>query len=134
MTVFSHYELQKSLYETLTGDSALMNLVGGIYDRVPDDADFPYVTLGEMRGRDWSCKTFSGMQYDIQIHVWSREGGRKECAQSMERIHALLHEQSPAVEGQECIVLRFVSSDIQLENDGWNYHGHMQFIALLAAV
>lgn len=131
MPAVNHFSLQKALYETLTGDVTLMDLITDIYDRVPDAADFPYVTVGSLRARDWSSKTHTGMEYTVQINVWSREGGRKESADIMGRIYTLLHDQPLTVEGQTLISIRFVSSDILLEKDGWSYHGILQFTALL---
>ena len=51
----------------------------------------------------------------------------------MERLHALLHQASLSVTGQALVLMRFTGSAITLENDGWTYHGTMQFRALLQA-
>lgn len=108
-----------------------MALVDGVYDRVPDDADFPYVTLGDIGIRDWSGKTFSGSQCSLQLHIHSREGGRKQSMEIMERLYSLLHDNNISVSGQNMVMMRFLSSDIVLEQDGWSYHGNMRFSLLL---
>lgn len=133
MPAFSYLALQTSIYATLIGDATLMGLVEGVYDRVPDNADFPYVTIGDMQGKDWSSKTFSGCQYTIEIHVYSREGGRTEAATIMGRIYTLLHGQALSVSGQTMILMQYISGDIALETDGWSYHGHIRFNTLLQA-
>ena len=131
MADFSHFALQKAIYETLTADSTLMALVEGIYDRVPQDCAFPYISIGEAKIADWSTKTTTGTEQLISLYVCSREGGRKQAATIMERIHTLLHNASPAVDGQALISLRFVGSSIELESDGWTYRGMVQLRALL---
>ncbi|MDP2124787.1 MAG: DUF3168 domain-containing protein, partial [Parvibaculum sp.] len=47
--------LQKAVYAALSADTVLAALVAArIYDNPPDDAGFPYLTLGENEMRDWS--------------------------------------------------------------------------------
>jgi hypothetical protein len=132
MAVFSQHPLQKAIYQTLSGDATLMGLVTGVYDRPPQGSAFPYITLGESEGRDWSTKTTSGMEQIVSQHVWSREGGRKQASLIMERIHTLLHDAGLSVEGQTLISLRFSASSLNLENDGWTYHGILRFRAFMA--
>ncbi len=133
MSGFSHYPLQQAIYQKLTEDNALMTQISGVFDRPPQDSSFPYVTIGESSGRDWSTKTSTGMEHLITLHVWSREGGRKQAANIMERIHALLHQGSLTVTGQILLMMRFTASTIQLENDGWTYRGSMQLTIVLEA-
>lgn len=133
MSGFSHLPLQQSIYETLTGDTVIMNLVAGIFDRPPQGGEFPYVSIGESAITDRSTKTTDGTEQMVMLHVWSREGGRTQAATIMERIYALLHQADLTVTGQTCILIRFVSSKLMLENDGFTYHGTMQFRALLEA-
>ena len=133
MANFSHAPLQQAIYQRLTGDSALMALVSGVFDRPPEGTPFPYVTLGESMGSDWSTKTTTGMEHHLSLHIWSREGGRKEAATIMERLHTLLHQTNLSVSGQTLVMIRFTASAIALEDDGWTYHGRMDFHALLQA-
>lgn len=133
MSSFSHYHLQTAIYQALTGDAALMSLVTAVYDRPPQGTGFAYITIGESAGSDWSSKTTGGMEHIIAVHVWSREGGRRQAAVIMERVHTLLHRADVAVSGQTLVMMRFVASEIVLENDGWTYHGVMQFRVLLEA-
>jgi len=133
MANFSHYPLQKSIYQTLTGDTELMALLTGVFDRPPQGTAFPYVTLGESIGSDWSTKTTTGTEQLVTLHIWSREGGRKEAATIMERLHTLLHQADLSVDGQDLVSIQFASSGITLETDGYTYQGIMRFQALLEA-
>ena len=133
MAIFSHYPLQKSIYETLTSDTTLMALVSGVFDRTPQGTAFPYVMLGESAGSDWSTKTTNGMEQNVILHVWSRQGGRTEAANIMARIHTLLHHANLNVDGQTLVLIQFTGSNITLENDGFTYQGIMRFQALLEA-
>ena len=51
MSVDSSWELQKAIYGALTGDSALMAMITGVHDHVPQDTAYPYVTIGEGAAR-----------------------------------------------------------------------------------
>lgn len=131
MSGFSHISFQQSVYALLNGDSALLALVQGVYDRPPQGSAFPYITIGESGISDWSTKTSTGTQHMLQLHVWSRNGGRKEAAIIMERLHTLLHLGTMSITGQTLVQIRFVSSDIVLEDDGSTYQGTIRFKALL---
>ncbi|MDE3061210.1 MAG: DUF3168 domain-containing protein [Pseudomonadota bacterium] len=133
MANFSHLPLQEAVYTALTGDSTLMALITGVYDRPPEGTVFPYVTLGESVGADWSNAGTVGMEHVFSVRVWSRQGGRKEAATIMERLHTLLHEANLTVTGQTLVMMKFSASQITLENDGWTYQGIMKFQTYLQA-
>jgi len=131
MSNFSHYALQQSIYQTLMGDTTLMGMLTGVFDRPPQGTAYPYITLGESTITDWSSKTTNGTQQIVMLHIWSREGGRTETATVMNRVYQLLHQANLTVTGQTLVLIRFASSHIGLEDDGWTYQGVMQFKALL---
>lgn len=133
MSGFSHLSLQQSIYQALTGDATLIGLVAGVFDRPPQGGAFPYITLGESAITDRSTKATTGTDHLVTLHIWSREGGRTETATIMERIYVLLHHAALTVSGQTCILSRFAASKLLLEEDGFTYHGSMQFQILLEA-
>lgn len=133
MASFSHYALQKALYQKLTGNTPLMAVVTGIFDRAAQGTAFPYITIGDAVIHDWSTKSATGTQQLVEIHIWSREGGRKQAAEIMDMVYGLLHNGSLTVEAQALVMIRFVSSNLQLESDGWTYHGAMRLRVLLEA-
>ena len=134
MTNFSYYTLQQSVYQLLSGDSTLLTMVSAVYDRPPQGSAYPYITIGESTISDWSTKTTTGTEQIVTLHVWSRNGGRKEAALIMERVYNLLHQANMSVTGQTLVQIRFVSGDILLENDGYTYQGIMRFRAFLESL
>ncbi|MFO0389890.1 MAG: DUF3168 domain-containing protein [Alphaproteobacteria bacterium] len=131
MTIFSHFSLQKAIYELLTGDTALMNLITGVHDKVPENAQFPYVMIGDIACADWASKTTSGMECNALLTVYSREGGRRQAMQIMERLYALMHDADMGVDNHTLVMMRFASSAITLESDGETYRGMMRYKVLL---
>lgn len=134
MGVFNHYAAQKAVYGTLAGDSALMAQVSGIYDFVPAGAAFPYITLGDIKAEDASTATSQASRLKLMLHIYSRERGRKEIDALMERVHFLLHDAMPKVDGYAVANLRYVGSEIGMERDGLTFHGKIRFDALLEKV
>jgi len=133
MAIFSHLPLQKAIYQALTDDVTTMAMITGVYDRPPQGTGFPYITIGESTLNDWSSVVTSGMEQVISIHIWSRNGGRQEAISIMERVYILLHDADLNVDGQSLVLLRFASSAVILEDDGYTYQATMRFRALLEA-
>lgn len=131
MSMFSHFSLQKAIYELLTGDTTLMNLITGVHDKVPENAQFPYVMIGDITCADWASKTTSGMECTMLLTIYSREGGRRQATQIMERLYALMHDANMDVDNHTLVMMRFASSAIVLESDGETYRGMMRYRVLL---
>ena len=129
MANLSHFEIQKAIFQLLISDTTLMNLVDGVYDRVTEGAAYPYVTVGEAVSREWSTKTTNGQQILLTLHIFSRSGGRKQTAEIMDRIYALLHQGTLSLEGHTLVAMRFEFGDITLEQDQLTYHGAIRFRA-----
>ncbi len=111
-----------------------MGLVTGIFDHVPQDTAYPFVTIGEANIRDWSNVETQGTEQNISLHIYSREAGRKQAATIMERIITLLNSANLSVTGQNLRSLRFISSNIVLQDDGLTYKGTLIFRALLCDI
>lgn len=134
MIGFSHYPLHKAIYDTLVNDGALMGMITGVFDRAEQEQVYPYIVIGESAVTDWSTSTTTGTEHRFRINVWSREGGKRETELVMERVYILLHDVALNVGGHNLISIRFLSSDITLESDGWTYAGGMRYRVLLEAV
>ncbi len=98
MTYFNQMPLQRAIFQVLGGDTTLAGMVSGVYDRPMQGTAFPYITFGAWEGQDWSSMTGAGVAFSVLLQVWSREGGHKQAALVMERLHGLLHEASPVLE------------------------------------
>ena len=57
-----------------------------VYDAHPENAVFPYVTMGEITARDWSDKSADGTEVHSTIHIWSQYPGRKEADEMSDAI------------------------------------------------
>ncbi|AVK84447.1 hypothetical protein C3943_13135 [Lysinibacillus sp. B2A1] len=89
-------ELQRAVYQRLSNDAALLNLVAGVYDHVTEDTPFPFVYLGEpILNIDQEVKIEEIAEETIAIHVYhnqatSGEYGNKKVYEIIEAIHEAL--------------------------------------------
>ena len=89
--------LQKTVFDTLDGDSNLQSKVSDVHNFVPQNTTYPYVQVGDDSMADNSTKDLDGNVHSIMIHTWSRYRGDKEAKEIMARIYELLHNSSLSV-------------------------------------
>ena len=123
--------LQKAIYAHLSADTAIVALVGTrLFDNVPGDASFPYLTLGEAQVDDWSTGDEGGSEHFLSLHVFSRAGGRAEAKSILGAARSALHDASLTLEGFQLINLRFLSAETRRESDGATWRGTIRFRAV----
>ena len=133
MSADSSWELQKAVFTALTGDATLMAMITGVHDHVPQDAAFPYVTVGEASVTAYGAVGIVGVETTLVLHVWTRSRGRKEAKLVIAEIHRILHDADLTVTGHDLVWLRFEQSRSLLDADGATYHGIVRFRALTNA-
>jgi hypothetical protein len=123
--------LQKAIYARLADDAALADLVGArIYDNVPGDAGFPYLTLGEATVDDWSDGEAAGAEHRLTLNAYTRGGGRAEAKTIMGGVNAALHDANLTLDGHHLVNLRFVAAETRREADGATWRGTIRFRAV----
>jgi|CXWL01.1.fsa_nt_gi hypothetical protein len=131
MPSLSYYNVQKAIYEKLTGNSQLMALINGVFDNVPQETAFPFVTIGDVFASESSSLGKNGVEQKLSINIWSREAGHKQASVIMDVIYGLLHNGVLTIAGQIIITVRTISSSIRLEDDGWTYHGIINIMVVM---
>lgn len=123
--------LQKAVHAALSADAALAALIAArIYDNPPDDAGFPYLTLGENEMRDWSTGESRGAEHLLSLHAFSRRGGRREAKEILAAVGARLHDAALTLEGHALVNLRLRDSETRREPDGTTWRGTIRFRAV----
>ncbi|MBP0617924.1 DUF3168 domain-containing protein [Jiella mangrovi] len=125
-------ELQQSIFSTLTSDPALTALLGGpkVFDRRPERANFPYLTLGRTAVVDWSTGTEDGAEHILTLHVWAKGGGKAETYAIMDKVAEKLNDTALALEGHHLVNLRLQFAEARREEDSSTYHGILRFRAV----
>jgi len=130
MTMDSMWQLQKAIYDQLSGDAALGVLVNGIYDYVPEGSQSPYVVIGDMKSQGWYNLSSAGTEIDVVIETYDRNRGSKNSLEIMSRICTLLHNVALVLTGHNLVSIRFDSSSVIQEKDGLTYKGVARFKAV----
>lgn len=120
------WALQQAVFSALSGDAGVQALVGNparVFDHVPENTEFPYVTVGEATAVDGSTMAKDGQRHTITLHVWSRARGRKETKQVLAAIHDVLHKGALTIAGHVHAGTVFEFTDTFLDPDGLTYHG-----------
>ena len=128
--------LQQAIFSALTGSTALVNYLGGakIYDDIPEQTPFPYVTIGQSFMVDWSTATDQGREHSFRIHVWSRFSGGTEAQLIAEEIIQVLHDAALVLQDNILVNLRFSSADVLRDRDGKTHHNILRFRAITEPV
>lgn len=91
------YELQVAIVTRLKADAVISGMVGNrIYDRVPDGAPFPYITIGEADETSDDADCIDAFELSIDIDVWSRDPGFKESKEISDAVRKAL--KTPEIE------------------------------------
>jgi len=128
--------LQQAIFTALTGSTTLVNYLGGakIYDDIPEQTPFPYVTIGQSFMADWSTATDQGREHLLRLHVWSRDSGGTEAQLIGEEIISVLHDAALILQDNVLVNLRFTSTDVLRDRDGKTHHSILRFRAVTEPV
>jgi len=142
-------ETQIAIFTQLGTDTTLVGLLGGtvapggdpkVYDFVPDNKSFPYVTLQILPWKDRGNHTDEGLECELQINVFHQPTttnpvrGNKTVQAIQARIDELLHKQSFCIDGWNILGLRRTFVDILTDPDNVTKHGIQRFKLLVGGV
>ncbi|MET0347135.1 MAG: DUF3168 domain-containing protein [Methyloceanibacter sp.] len=133
MTSVQSQTFRKSINQALKASSDLASLLGGvrIYDRPPEPASFPFITLGQSALRDWSAGSEDGADQRLTVHVWSPFGGKKHMQDIIKAVRTSLNDW-PLAAGRERITLNHEFSEARLDPEGDSFHGIIRYRATTA--
>ena len=126
MPNLNYYDIQKTIYDKLAGNSQLMAIISGIFDYPPQSAQFPFVMIDNPSSSNIPSLAELAKEYRFDINIFAREAGNKQVYDIIEIIYGLLHNGTVSVAGKTLIFIRCEGSSIELENDGWTYHGKLR--------
>lgn len=130
-------ETQRAIFSLLSADTDLSLLLGGsgkVFDHVPDNTAFPYITMYINPWDDRGNHTTEGFQCVLQIDVWYQPGvgeakgrGNYRVQQIQKRVDELLHKTNLEVDGWKTLIMRRTLVDILTDPDNVTKHGIQQF-------
>ena len=141
-------EVQKEIFLLLSADDEIIDYLGGdsttdattnmVYDYVPDNSPYPYITLDILPWDDRGNHTFEGLECDFQINVLykpdasnNNQRGNKPIQLIQYRIDQLLHNVNLCIDGWNSLQLRRTVIDIETDADNVTKHGIQRFNLLI---
>lgn len=128
------WELQQSIKSRLASWPALAALSASVHDHTPQDADFPYVVIGEGLVTPFNVDDVLDGDHVVTLHQWSRYRGQKEVKQMQQASYSALHRNPLTVAGATYVDCHLQSEENFLDDDGLTRHGVQRFIFLLDEV
>lgn len=101
--------LQAAVYQKLTNAPALMALVSGVFDEVPEPAAFPYVSLGSIIEFPDDAHDVQGLSATVVLHVWSDAPGFAEAYDIFAALDAALDRVPLTVAGFKDVCIKQAS-------------------------
>jgi dsDNA-binding SOS-regulon protein len=124
--------LQKALFQALDADGSLSAALGGakLFDHVPENIPFPYVTFGRTSVYDWVTGRKKDAEQLFTLHFWSKSEARKEMLDVMDMVSARLQDAALALDEHHRVNLRLEFTEIRYDEDLSACHGLLRFRAV----
>ncbi|TGQ46802.1 DUF3168 domain-containing protein [Mesorhizobium sp. M00.F.Ca.ET.216.01.1.1] len=126
-------ELQRALFEALNSDASLSAALGGarLFDHVPANAKFPYMTFGRTSVYDWVTGAENDAEQLVTLHVWSKSEAKQETLDIMELVSARLQDAVLALDEHHRARLRLEFTESRYDEDLSAHHGLLRFRAVI---
>lgn len=115
-------ELQKVLVTRVKAATGLE-----VYDNVPTNASFPYVTFGNITALTAASKDVRFFEYSVTLHVWDRSNGTISVRNIMSDITADIDNTTLALTGNNPAAY-FQSATVIKDPDNITNHGVLRFL------
>lgn len=121
-------DLQDMIYQRLVSDS---NVTWSVFDRAPAQEPMPFIQFGpeDVAEDDDECVT--GTNHQFQVDLYHSQDGMAELKEQMHLVKQSLHNYPGELTDNALHSIRFIRSTVLQEPDGINYHGVLQFEALI---
>lgn len=122
------YELQVAIITRLKADAVISDLVGTrIYDRVPDGAIFPYITIGEADETSNDVDCVNAFDLSLDVDVWSRDPGYKEAKEISNAVRNALRVPELTLQENALVLFRHRQTRIFRDDDALTSHAAITF-------
>ncbi len=125
-------ELQGAVVAALKGNATLAALIGDrVFDNVPTDAPYPYVSLGASWETPDDAECIDGMDVGFRIDVWSRAIGFAEARRIGDVVRRALHNADLSLSENALVMIQHERTDVMRDPDGLTSHVAIEFSAVV---
>ena len=120
--------IQSNIYAAISGVISVP-----VYDQAPQDAPFPYVTIGDASAVDNDTDTDDTQLTNYTLHVWTRPDsgmkifGKKEAQLIIGELKEALHLLKFSEAGYTFTENYRLTTDCFVDSDGKTFHGTITF-------
>lgn len=130
MTLAASWDLQKAIHASLVADPTLSASVSGrIFDRPPQDAAFPFVSLGDTDIEPDRAGSDGAAIHRLAFSVWSRARGRRETKEIMSAIDEVLQDASLTLADHVLVTLQLERASVSYAVEAEALRGRLIFRA-----
>jgi Protein of unknown function (DUF3168) len=128
-------ELQAALVGKLKNDAGVQAVVGQrIYDEVPPNPTFPYISLGDNQVLPDKADCIDGVELFWQIDGWARDPTFPMTKQISKAVVAALDDQDLTINGYAAIVAEINTINYLHDPDGITRHVAISFRFLIQSL
>lgn len=121
-------ELQGAIVTRLKAQPAVTALIGQrIYDAVPAQPVFPYVSFGPSDELTEDAECIDGFEISMQIDVWSRSVGFPEARQIADAVRQALHGYELNLTSNALVTFQHRITRMFRDPDGLTNHAALTF-------
>lgn len=134
MTIGATLDLQRAIVTRLKASADLQALIGNpirLFEEVPPDPQFKYVTIGPVQRLPDLAECIDGAEMFLDFHVFSRSKGYPECKAVGSVLIEELHDASLTLAEHRCVLLHLSDERYFIEPDNQTKHGVITFRALV---
>jgi hypothetical protein len=121
-------DLQDMIYRRLTSDPTI---TWPVFDRADPQQSMPFIEFGPEDVQEDDDECITGTNHQFQVDLYHSEAGMSELKDMMGLVKRSLHKYPGELTDNALHSIRFVRSAVLQEPDGVNYHGVVQFEALI---
>ena len=127
-------ELQAAIVSKLKNDPGVTAVVGQrIYDEVPANPQFPYISLGDNQVLPDKAECIDGTEIFWQLDGWARDETFPVCKKISKAVVAAMDDQELLVTGYATIVCEINTINYLHDPDGITRHVAISFRFLIQA-
>lgn len=121
-------DLQDMIYRRLTSDASI---TWPVFDRADPQQQLPFIEFGPEDVQEDDDECITGTNHQFQVDLYHSQAGMTELKEVMGLVKRSLHNFAGELTEHALHSIRFVRMTVLQEPDGINYHGVVQFEALV---
>ncbi len=118
--------LAKAIHSVLSNNIAVQSVFGQnprLYDHVPEDPIFPYLTYGPLRSADIGGDDTPMTAHNMTLHLWSRYCGRAEIMNMLQAVTGAIENGNWQLSAGHLVSTNVIFTDQFRAPDGHTMHG-----------